>query len=234
MKAAAEIRAAPGLPILVGGTGLYVRALIDGLADIPKIPPEVRARAQEKLRAEGNHAFHTALIARDPASARLNAGDTQRILRAYEVLEATGVPLTHWQTRAATPPLYARYFKIVLMPDRADLYAACDARFLAMMARGAGDEVKALLDRGILRDAPILKVLGAAPLAAHLAGEMDRDEAITLAQTATRQYAKRQVTWFRHQFQADLCRAPGDLAGLVADVLPRVRSFAAASVVDKS
>jgi tRNA dimethylallyltransferase len=227
MKAADEIRAARGAAILVGGTGLYLRALIDGLAEIPKVPMELRRRVHESLREIGNAAFHAALVARDPASARLNPGDTQRISRAAEVLEATGVPLSEWQARSTTPPLRARWFTIVLAPARAELHAACDARFVTMMERGAADEVKALLAQGVAADAPIMRVLGAQPLAGYLAGEMSRDEAITRAQASTRQYAKRQDTWFRNQFTPDLRLAQSYTPELLPRLLAAVRGFLA-------
>ena len=205
--AAAEIeraRAEGKVPILAGGTGLYLRALMQGLADIPKAPAAVRARVRALLEELGNAQFHARLVARDPEAARLATGDTQRLIRAFEVLEATGVSLYAWQRRSTQPPAAARYFKILLLPPRDDLYAVCDTRFRSMIKAGALAEVGTLREQGIGPEAPIMKVLGARPLMAHLAGALDLETAIGLAQTATRQYAKRQVTWFRHQFAADL------------------------------
>ena len=227
MKAANAVRNVEGVPILVGGTGLYLRALMNGLADVPKVPVEVRKRVQDRMREIGNEAFHAALVARDPGSARLKPGDTQRNIRAAEVLEATGVPLSQWQARAAAAPLRAQYFTVLLAPARVDLHANCDARFLAMMERGAPDEVKALVAAGVASDAPIMRVLGAAPLAAHLAGRLSRDEAISRAQASTRQYAKRQDTWFRNQVHADLRFAQPYASELLPKVIAAVRRFLA-------
>ncbi len=206
-KAAVEISAAAAagrLPILVGGTGLYFRALMEGLSDIPEVPMAVRQEARALLDDIGNVAFHAVLAARDPVTAaRLNPGDSQRMLRAWEVLEATGKPLAAWQETPGKPPLAARYFSVVVMPPRAELYGACDARFLAMVEGGGVAEVRALMARGIALDAGAGKALGVADLAAYVRGEVDLKTATTRAQTATRQYAKRQMTWFRNQFNAN-------------------------------
>jgi len=207
-KAAAEIIAATAakkLPVLVGGTGLYFRALMEGLSDIPAVPAEVRAAAK-RLRDEiGATAFHAQLAERDPVLAvRLNPADTQRTLRAWEVVEATGTPLSAWQETPGAPPLAARYFNIAVLPPREELYAACDSRFLAMIEQGAIGEVQALIDRGVDLTRGVGKALGVADLASALKGDASLKDAITRAQTATRQYAKRQMTWFKNQFRADL------------------------------
>ena len=207
-KAATEITAATARnqrAILVGGTGLYFRALMEGLNDMPAVPVAVRAEAKRLRDDIGPAAFHAQLAARDPASAaRLNPGDSQRVLRAWEVIEATGQPLSVWQQAPAKPPLTARYVSIVLMPPREDLYAACDARLAAMIAGGALAEVQALLHRGLDLSTGVGKALGVADLAAALRGEVALEQAVILVQTATRQYAKRQMTWFRNQFNAAL------------------------------
>lgn len=217
-RAEAEIRECAGLPIVVGGTGLYLRALTEGLAYIPPVPDDIRGAARALMEEIGNDAFHARLVARDPAAAQLNAGDTQRNLRAYEVLEASDVSLWEWQRRGNDTRFPLRTFNILVLPPRADVIAACDARFAAMIAAGAVDEVRALLARGVARDAPVMRILGAAQIADHLAGERTRDEAVTLAQAATRQYAKRQSTWFRNQWRADVT-----VAGIVrGDPPPRV------------
>jgi len=201
--AEAEITAAHGagrLPILVGGTGLYFRALLDGLADIPPVPPTTRDEVKRLHRQLGGAGFRAALAARDPeGAARLPAGDTQRLLRAYEVVAATGRPLGAWQQGTAATPRYPRRYVLVLLPPREALYAACDARFEAMLTAGALDEVSALLARGLDPALPAMKAVGVPELARHLAGELSLDEAIAAAQQATRRYAKRQYTWFRHQ-----------------------------------
>ena len=203
-RAAVEIRAAEELPILVGGTGLYLRALTEGLAQIPQIPEEVRAKARALMEEIGNDAFHTRLVARDAGAARLNPADTQRNIRAWEVIEATGASLWDWHSRGNAPAFPVHTFNVLVLPPRADVIAACDARFTAMIAAGAVDEVRALLARGVARDAPIMRILGATQIADYLSGECDLDDAVTLAQAATRQYAKRQSTWFRNQWIADM------------------------------
>lgn len=201
-RALAEIeasRVAARLPILVGGTGLYLRALLDGLAPTPPIPLDVRRETRSLHAALGAAAFHDALGRLDPeAAARLNQGDTQRVIRAYEVAIATGRTLGEWQRHhPVVPDLTAR--AIVLLPQRERLYAACDARFLDMVAHGAVAEVQALLDRGLGPELPAMRALGVRELAAWLQGRADRESAIAAAQQATRNYVKRQLTWFRTQ-----------------------------------
>jgi tRNA dimethylallyltransferase len=204
--AVAEIAAAEAadrLPVVVGGTGLYLAALIDGLAPVPEIPAAVRAEARALHARLGGAAFHAALRERDPgAAARLHAGDSQRLVRAYEVVLATGRPLAKWQADGHDAAAAGAYLPIVLAPPRADLYAACDARFLAMVAGGALDEVAALLALGLDPRLPAMKAVGVPELSAHLRGELALAEAVRRAQQATRRYAKRQTTWFRHQLAA--------------------------------
>ena len=228
-KAAAEIQnvTADGkLPVLVGGTGLYFRALCEGLADMPAVPTEVRAAAKALRDEIGPDAFHAALAARDPViAARLNPADSQRTLRAWEVVEATGTALSVWQQTAGTPPLMATYFQILTLPPRAELYAACDARFAAMVEGGGLAEVQALLDRGVAMDTGIGKALGVPDLAAALRGERSLEGAVILAQTATRQYAKRQMTWFRNQFHADLTIYEKFSERLLPEIFSNIRRF---------
>ena len=192
-------REAGRVPILAGGTGLYLRALLEGLAPVPPVPAALRAAALALHARLGGEAFRQALAARDPEAAqRLAAGDAQRLIRAYEVVTATGRPLADWrraQRPASGPPAVA----VLLLPPRAELYAACDARFLRMMARGALAEVEALLARGLDPALPAMRAVGVAELAALLAGRLSREAAVAAAQQATRRYAKRQYTWFRHQ-----------------------------------
>ncbi|MBP2299581.1 tRNA (adenosine(37)-N6)-dimethylallyltransferase MiaA [Azospirillum picis] len=200
-----DVAAAAGrLPVVVGGTGLYLRALMQGLSEVPAIPDEVRAAAHARLAARGGEAFRAELVARDPASAKLNAGDTTRLTRAWEVLEATGHPLSHWQGLAAQgAPEGLRFTVLVLDPPRDELYALCDLRFGMMMEQGALEEVRHLdalaRDRHLAPDLPVLKALGVPELRRHLQGAIALDEAVFLARQSTRRYAKRQVTWFRHQ-----------------------------------
>jgi tRNA dimethylallyltransferase len=209
-QAAREAWAAGRLPILAGGTGLYMQALTEGLSAIPDIPSDIRAAARARLDEIGNAAFHAELAARDPEmAARLDPGNSQRLARAWEVLEATGRSLAWWQDQPpAPPPLTARTFTIVLDPEREALRAAIDARFAAMVDVGALDEVRALLARALPPDRPVMKAVGVPDLAAHLRGEIDLAAATTRAQAASRQYAKRQRTWLRHRMRADLTLPP--------------------------
>jgi tRNA dimethylallyltransferase len=194
----AAARAAGRLPILAGGTGLYLRALLEGLAPVPPVPQEVRAAARALHARLGGEAFRAALAPLDPgAAARLAAGDTQRLIRAYEVAQATGRPLAAWRQGQGTPRFAAA--AILLLPPRAALYRLADARFLAMMGAGAEAEARALLARDLDPALPAMKAVGVRELGRFFAGELSRDEAIAAARQATRRYAKRQYTWFRHQ-----------------------------------
>jgi tRNA dimethylallyltransferase len=205
--ALAEIAAAHragGLPIVVGGTGLYLRALTHGLAAIPPILESVGAEATELYRALGGDAFREQLARLDPVSAaRLPPGDRQRLVRAWEVVRATGVAIGDWQSRATIAPPH-RFVTLLLIPPRAALYAACDARFHRMISEGALDEAAALAARCLDPGLPAIKALGVPELLRYLRGEIALDEAIAQATRATRRYAKRQMTWFRHQMTPDL------------------------------
>jgi tRNA dimethylallyltransferase len=205
--ALAEIAAAHAggtLPIVVGGTGLYLRALMRGLAPVPGISPEIREKAAALYRELGGAGFRERLAALDSeAAARLPAGDRARLTRAFEVVRATGVTVAEWQRRAATAVPY-RFATILIMPPRPMLYAACDARFAAMIAGGALEEANALMARGLDPELPAMKAVGVPELLRHLRGEIGLHEAIALAQQSTRRYAKRQTTWFRHQLVPDL------------------------------
>ena len=198
--------------IVVGGTGLYLRALTHGLADIPQPPPAVRAAARAAYDRDGEAAFRSVLRLRDPAAeTRIMSGDRQRLLRAFEVFEATGRALTDWQ-RQTTPPLAPGAWRaVVLEPPRPVLYARCDARLQAMIEAGALDEVATLMARGLDPLLPIMKAVGLRELAAHLRGETDLATALALAQQETRRFAKRQSTWFRNQ-TPDWPRAVGEEA----------------------
>jgi len=193
--------AARGRPaIVVGGTGLYMRAMTRGLADIPAIPADVRAEAEARFDSLGEEGFRAALAKVDPAAAaRIALGDRQRLTRAYEVHQATGKALSQWQNEAAPPPLGAAWRGIIVEPPREELYRRCDARLTAMLEAGALEEVRALMGRHLPPWSPILKALGVAPFAAHLRGEITLAEALAQAQLDTRRYAKRQLTWFRNQ-----------------------------------
>ena len=201
--AVAEVEAAMAagrLPILVGGTGLYLKAFAEGLSAMPEVPAAVRETARSELAALGNAKFHVRLAERDPAmAARLAPGDSQRLLRAWEVLTATGRSLAEWQAAPLAPPPY-RFARLCLLPPREALYASCDARLEAMLAEGVVEEVAALLALKLDPALPVMKAVGVPEFAAYLAGEIDLETALSRAQQATRRYAKRQMTWLRHQF----------------------------------
>jgi tRNA dimethylallyltransferase len=188
-------------PILVGGTGLYFKALTQGLSVVPPTPPEIRAGVRARGDAEGVTALHAELSRRDPAiAARLRPGDRMRIARALEVLEATGRSLAEWH-RGGMPALLdpGAAVKVFLAVDRTELGRRIDARFDAMMAAGALEEVRALAARGLDPMLPAMKAHGVPWLRRHLAGEISLALAVEGGKRDTRRYTKRQVTWFRHQ-----------------------------------
>jgi len=197
-----EIRATHAsrkLPVVVGGTGLYLRALTDGLSPVPPIPAATRGKVRAQLETLGAEAFHAELASRDPVmAARLRPSDGQRLARAMEVIEATGVSLADWQGRAAAKEGF-RFLTLLLAPPREVLHAACDARFRRMVEAGALEEARAMRALALDPALPATRAVGLRELARHLAGEVRLEEAIRLAQVATRQYAKRQMTWFRNQ-----------------------------------
>ncbi|HEY7687979.1 MAG TPA: tRNA (adenosine(37)-N6)-dimethylallyltransferase MiaA [Dongiaceae bacterium] len=190
------------LPIVVGGSGLYLKALVEGLAPVPEIPADVREAARRRLAEIGKAAFHAELAQRDPQmAARLRPGDSQRMVRAWEVMAATGRSLAAWQAQSVRPPDgAARFAKFLLLPERSLLYAACDARFAAMVARGALEEARQVAALADDPGLPGLKALGLRELIRHVRGDVTLGAAIAAGQQATRRYAKRQITWFRHQF----------------------------------
>jgi tRNA dimethylallyltransferase len=184
-------------PIIVGGTGLYFKALGEGLSPIPPIPDEVRAHWRAEAADKGAAHVHGVLTARDAEMAqRLAPGDTQRIARALEVLDATGISLADWQRMPRAPVLdLAGTIPLVVSVEREELSRRIDLRFLTMMERGALDEALQLKAVDLDPSLPLMTALGVRPLLAYLAGELSRDAAIAAGQTETRQYAKRQVTW---------------------------------------
>ena len=200
-KVLAEARAQNRLPIFVGGSGLYFKALTRGLSSVPPIPPEVRERVRARLERDGVEALHAELALRDPSAAeRLQTRDRTRIARALEVVEATGRSLTSWHQDGLPPLLPPGQFRaLFLQPDRDELYARIDARFGAMLEAGTLEEVAALARRKLDALLPAMKAHGVPALMAHLRGEMTLAEAATIGRADTRHYAKRQFTWFRHQ-----------------------------------
>jgi len=189
------------VPILVGGTGLYFKALTRGLTAIPPVPADIRAAVRARMDRQGSAALHVELARRDPASAqRIRPADRVRIVRALEVVEATGRPLADWHRDGMKPLLDAgRIVKVFLDVPRAQLYRRIDTRFDAMLAAGALEEVRALAARGLDPRLPAMKAHGVPWLCRHLAGEMTLAAAAAEARKDTRHYAKRQATWFRHQ-----------------------------------
>lgn len=185
------------VPVLVGGTGLYLRVLLEGIAPIPPIDPAVRAA----VRALPEDAAFRQLQIEDPLRAsELNPADSQRIARALEVKRSTGVTLAEWQmAKAGGIGEDVSLHPLVLLPDRAWLYERCDARFAAMVAGGAIAEVERLLTRALDPDLPVMRAIGVPEIEAFLAGETSHAEMIAAGAQATRNYAKRQFTWFRRQ-----------------------------------
>jgi tRNA dimethylallyltransferase len=206
LAAIAEARAAGRVPILCGGTGLYLRTLTEGISDLPPIPPAPRAEARAMVAA-GSAAAHAWLAARDPATAaQLRPSDPQRIARAIEVWLATGQGLAAWQARKTLPPAPLRLSAIIVDPPPAELRAAIALRFQAMLDAGALNEVRALIARGLDGTLPIMRAHGVPELAAHLRGEITIEAAASRAIVLTGQYTKRQRTWWRHHAPAPASR----------------------------
>jgi len=199
IKALAQAQAMARVPVFVGGTGLYFMALTDGLADVPSTPLEIRDAARALLDDIGVEALHAKLTDRDPLTAsRLRPSDPQRVLRAFEVFEATGRPLAEWQRAPAEPILKDKKIAaFVLDPPRPELRARIARRFEAMLEQGGLEEARRL--EGLDPALPAAKLLGLRPLQALAAGTLSREEALDAAITGTRQFAKRQMTWFRHR-----------------------------------
>lgn len=202
-----EILESGKAPILCGGSGLYIKALIEGLSPIPDIPDDIRIAVIEKYEMHGAEKFFAELQERDPVMAdRFHAGHRARIIRAMEVLEATGKSLAEWQKAPpAGPPENWRFDISLILPERDVLYDRCNRRFDIMMNNGGWDEIKAFdqnIENGHIRaDALLTKALGVEPLRQFLRGDISEEEAFRLAKTETRHYAKRQVTWFKHQIK---------------------------------
>ena len=220
--------------IFCGGTGLYIKTLMQGISAIPAISEEYRRKAGEEYDALGGKAFKEKLAIHDPIIAqKLPAGDRQRLIRAYEVWLATGRPLSSYQIQEGQKEgekegekAGSRFIPILLLPERADLYAACDKRFEKLVAGGAFQEIEGLMASKIPETAPVFKALGARELLAYLRGEISKEAAIMKAQQATRNYAKRQTTWFRHQLPPKALRfAAFGSAELQGNVLQAINSL---------
>jgi tRNA dimethylallyltransferase len=218
--AIAEGERAGRVPILVGGTGLYFKALTRGLAAVPPIPADIRENVRGRLAADGIAALYEDLKSRDPASAaRLMPGDRARVTRALEVVLATGRSLSDWHREGMPPPVdAARAIKIFLSVDRAELYRRIDARFDVMLASGAIEEVRALAARQLDPTLPAMKAHGVPWLIRHLRDEITLEEAAEGGKRDTRRYTKRQGTWFRHQLPDWQWMAPEE----VEERMPRI------------
>jgi tRNA dimethylallyltransferase len=221
-KVLAEARAQNLLPLFVGGTGLYFKALTRGLSAVPPIPPDIRERIRARLESDGVEALHAELARRDPnAAERLKPRDRSRIARALEVIEATSRSLTDWH-REGLPPLLpaGSYRALFLAPARDLLYARIDARFEEMLKQGALDEVAQLAARNLDPMLPAMKAHGVPALIRHLKGEITLDEASEIGRADTRHYAKRQFTWFRHQLGEFEWVTPEEAGAWVFSVVP--------------
>jgi tRNA dimethylallyltransferase len=221
-KALAEARGQNRVPIFVGGSGLYFKALTRGLSAVPPIPPAIRESVRARLEGDGVEALHAELARRDQATAeRLKPRDRTRIARALEVVEATGRSLTDWH-REGLPPLLppGEFTALFLAPERDQLYARIDARFDAMLKAGALQEVAALAVRQLDPLLPAMKAHGVPVLIRHLRGEITLEEAATIGRADTRHYAKRQFTWFRHQLPEFEWVKPEEAKGWLSKVIP--------------
>jgi tRNA dimethylallyltransferase len=224
-KALEAAKAEGRLPIFIGGTGLYFKALTAGLSVVPPIPLEVREDVRARLERNGVEALHDELAASDPRAAeRLNRRDRTRIARALEVVEATGRSLLDWHHEGQPPLLPRDSFRAVfLAPERDELYARIDARFEAMLGAGALKEVERLADRNLDPLLPAMKAHGVPALIRHLRGELSLEQAATIGRADTRHYAKRQFTWFRHQLPEFEWVKPEEMRNWLATIVNAAR-----------
>ncbi len=215
------------LPVIVGGSGLYLSALLDGLHRIPQVPRTVREAVRRRLEAEGARALHRELARLDPETARrLAPGDSQRIVRALEVLSHTGRGLADWRDAEVRDGVSDTVFlNIAVMPPRDLLYSACERRFRRMVTAGAVAEVEAFITARPPDDCPLWKAVGVRPIARLLEGGISEDEMVSCAGRDTRRYAKRQMTWFRNRFRADLTLGAAHAEDTGAGVLAAVGKF---------
>lgn len=203
MAEIAECHANGKLPIITGGTGMYLNALTEGIAPIPDIPAGIREQVTADLEKTGHQAFFDDFAKRDPdTAASLDPSNTQRLIRAAEVLAGTGRGLAAWHREPMAMPLAGMMFKkFCYMPPRDILYDRCNRRFDLMIEQGAIEEVRGLLAENLPETAPVMKAVGVREIAAYLAGKIDLESAKEKSQRETRRYAKRQLTWFRHQMR---------------------------------
>jgi len=195
-----ETKARGETAIFVGGTGLYFKALTEGLSAMPRVPEAIREEVRAFSASEGAEGLARRLAESDPkAAGAIGPTDTQRLVRALEVWRASGRSIVDFQREGREAALVPGGRRFVLLPERQALYGAIDRRFEAMVEEGALEEVRALLARDLSGDLPAMKAIGVRPLAAHLKGEVELAEAMEAAKTESRRYAKRQLTWLRHQ-----------------------------------
>jgi len=221
-------RAGGRLPVVVGGTGLYFDILTRGIADIPEIPDKLRRSLRTLQQEKGTEAIYTRLEKKDPAvAARLNTGDTQRLLRALEVIEATGISLDEWHRREGTGPvLEGPRIWLALTPDRDWIYDRCNRRLDWMVGEGGAlTEVNDLMRRDLDPSLPAMKALGVPELIRYLDGKMEKEVAVTRVKMLTRRYAKRQMTWIRNKMCEANCSFAQDMESLREEFFPIIRRF---------
>ena len=191
------------LPIICGGTGFYLKALMEGLSPIPEIPAKFRNEISQEIDSHGNSSIYEKLKAIDPnITESIPLANTQRLIRAYEVYLGTGHTMSYWQAQPKAPPFPKANFELeIITLPRETLYARCDARFGQMLNQGALEEVEQLLAKNYDADLPIMKAVGVPEISSYLRGDCTLEEAETLAKQNTRRYAKRQLTWLRNQFK---------------------------------
>ena len=216
-----QARADGRLPILVGGTGMYLQAASDGIAPIPEVPGDIHDALVGELRERGGAAMRAELARSDPGTAqRLFDGDSQRLVRALGVFRATGRPISAWQGEPHRGAVKGRAVRLALVPPREKIYSAIDERFAGMLRAGAVDEVRRLAARGLDAGLPVMKALGVREIMAMERGEIDGGRAGELASRDTRHYAKRQLTWIRNNYNAktilDGKLTPSDLCNIIA------------------
>ncbi|WP_420405608.1 tRNA (adenosine(37)-N6)-dimethylallyltransferase MiaA [Nisaea sp.] len=228
-RALEEIHAAAAAgraPILCGGTGLYLRALTHGLSEMPEVSQEARAAARALHARIGGAELRRCLAEGDPVIAsRLHDGDSQRLIRAWEVLQDTGRPLSEWQARPARAPAGMTFFMVTVLPERAALYRRCDLRFEKMLEMGGVEEVRALMALDLDPELPSMKALGVPQIIDFLRKKISREECVRLAQRDTRRYAKRQMTWFRNQVHANLLVEKQDSERSDEEIFKIIRQF---------
>jgi len=219
LKTAAEIinkiASAGKIPVVVGGTGLYVKTLIEGISSIPELPLSVREKARNLFSELGSNGFLNMLKKKDPD---FKASDPQRMIRAWEVIEGTGHTLTYWQSLGLKKEIDAEWLIIYLNPPRPVLYEQCETRFDHIMERGAIDEVRTLLAMNLEPSLSIMKAIGVREITDYLRGIISLDTAVAQSKQATKNYAKRQITWFSHQIRPDVTLVKSDIDTLMGNV----------------